>query len=225
MVSFIWYAFISHDTTNITRYDVTRHYYTISWRESPAVPLLMPWLQGCPKRDLMSGQLALVFHVLANAEAVPSTSPLFTLKSSHIMLLKFPHKPVGWNDTHLYRCKRLYMFVENEEKFQVLNLTDCFICGKNKIKLHIKMWRRLFADSGTIIWRHTRGGSSEWSVSWNEDLHDGGQLDHHLYAHFGTYVDVKRWWPEHTQVRCSSQEISKNSVLRQLPQSVSEIYI
>lgn len=41
----------------------------------------------------MSGQLALVFHVLANAALVPSTNPLITLKSSVIMLLKFPHKP------------------------------------------------------------------------------------------------------------------------------------
>lgn len=59
------------------------------------VPLLALWLQGFPKLDLMSRQLDDIFHALAKAAALPSTSPLVPIKSSVIMLLKFPHKPVG----------------------------------------------------------------------------------------------------------------------------------
>lgn len=64
------------------------------------VPLLVLWLQGFPKLDLMSGQLDDIFHVLAKAAAVPSTSPLVPIKSSVIMSLKFPHKPVGLGNTY-----------------------------------------------------------------------------------------------------------------------------
>lgn len=127
----------------------------------------------------MSGQLALVFHVLVNAAAVPSTSPLITLKSSLILLLKFPHKPVGWGDTHLHICYSWIM-----------------------IKLHIKMCRRHFPNTDTIIRKHTRGGPCEGRVSWDEDLHQRRQLDHHCYANIGAYEDVEGWWTEDTQVRC-----------------------
>lgn len=87
----------------------TTHYMT-DIGLSLAVPLLMLWRQGCPKRVLMSGQLARVFQVLAKVVAMPSTSPLITLKSSLIMLLKFPHKPVGWHiftQRYLTRCEVL----------------------------------------------------------------------------------------------------------------------
>lgn len=66
-----------------------------SWGERLAVPLLRLRLQGCPKVNMMSAQLADVFQVLAKAVAVPSTNPLRPMKSSLIFLLKLPHKPVG----------------------------------------------------------------------------------------------------------------------------------
>lgn len=50
--------------------------------------------QGFSKLLWISGQEAWVFHVLANAAAVPSTTPLMALKSSVWTLLKFPQRPV-----------------------------------------------------------------------------------------------------------------------------------
>lgn len=50
--------------------------------------------QGFSKFCWILGHEAWVFHVLANADAVPSIIPLMTLKSSVWMLLKFPQRPV-----------------------------------------------------------------------------------------------------------------------------------
>lgn len=50
--------------------------------------------QGFSKLCWILGHEAWVFHVLANAVAVPSIIPLMTLKSSVWILLKFPQRPV-----------------------------------------------------------------------------------------------------------------------------------
>lgn len=57
-------------------------------------PLSMLSAQGFSKLCWILGHEAWVFHVLANADAVPSIIPLITLKSSVWMLLKFPQRPV-----------------------------------------------------------------------------------------------------------------------------------
>lgn len=61
----------------------------------PSLPLSKLRLQGFSKLLFTSGQLALVFQVLAKPDAVPSVIPLIVKKSSAWMLLKFPHRPVG----------------------------------------------------------------------------------------------------------------------------------
>lgn len=58
------------------------------------VPFSVLRLQGFSKVLLTSGQLALVFQVLAKSKAVPSLSPPMVVKSSASMLLKLPQRPV-----------------------------------------------------------------------------------------------------------------------------------
>lgn len=153
--------------------------------------------QGFPKRVVMSGQLALVFHELANAAAVPSTSPLITLKSSLIMLLKFPHRPVGWRVTQRHR------YISN-------------MCDVLQTKTHFTEYnclvRVIYGTTGghrDLMSSHTRDVSFKRSVSWDEDLHHGRQLDHHVNAQLESYGDVEGGWLEGTHLRCRRQKTVK----------------
>lgn len=57
------------------------------------LPLAMLKVQGSPSLGVTSGQLGLVFHVLANVPAVPSINPFVVLKSSASTSLKSPQRP------------------------------------------------------------------------------------------------------------------------------------
>lgn len=74
------------------------------------------------------------------------------------------------------------------------------------------LWKTILMEMDTeiIICQHTRGGSFEWGVSRNEDLHHRGQLHHHLYTHLSAYKDVEGWWFESSEIRCSGKGKNKN---------------
>lgn len=167
-------------------HQVLPHHTDRGW---PPVPLLMPWEQGCPNTGLISGQLALVFHELTKAEGVPSTSPLLTLKSSDILLLKFPHMPVGMKCDTL-RQRTNWMWLKICKPTYLWNL----------------LWEYFFPYYEIKQARHTSGGSFEWRISREVNLHYWRDLNYHLYANGGVKDGIEGGLLEDFHIRCTKHK-------------------
>lgn len=130
------------------------------------LPLSMLSAQGFSKLLWILGHEAWVFHVLANAAAVPSTTPLMALKSSVWTLLKFPQRPV-------------------EKQWKVYT-----VCTRQKTLS--KMFLNFILKFHSL----TTGLVFELRINSNEHLHDGCDLDFKLETKICLHDDEEWWRSE-----------------------------
>lgn len=143
--------------------------------------------QGFSKLRWMLGHEAWVFHVLANAVAVPSITPLIALKSSVWILLKFPQRPVEeqWKvctaHTRQKTLRRSYLHslttrlvFENRIQSHKHLHDGCDLDFNQDTKLCLhddeERWRSEHGDV-SCRWK-TEGSLSEWGRVPETDSHD-----------------------------------------------------